>query len=371
MDTGCFAGDSESEILISLRQSLWSQRPVFASACQSVFMSANPALMSSGQLYELIDSIIILLCTEPFDYDSAQEFGEQLFDICTGQPTLLGEVQLVISQTLVAHLATETALLLQLHISTFLSACTTGFITRMQETSFHTSQMTVTNELAEHYLSSLVAHQPLVLFTIDSNEVFTHATGKGLKLLSLSSHDLVGKTVTDVISAAEVMYYIRCALRGQRFTAMVEVNAVIFEVRYEPLYKANGEVSGVVGVARDVTRATHLEETVINLKHALSHRNMGSRSSETDLNMPLYEVQNDGTAHDSEQSNRTGHIGLNWREIEILRLVAQGMTNKEIARSLTISHTTVKWYLGNVYAKLGVRNRMSAVQYVQSIHIFE
>ncbi|GII92107.1 response regulator [Sinosporangium siamense] len=49
------------------------------------------------------------------------------------------------------------------------------------------------------------------------------------------------------------------------------------------------------------------------------------------------------------------------RELEVLRLIAGGAGNKEVARTLLISETTVKTHLKHVYAKLGVDNRAAAV----------
>jgi DNA-binding NarL/FixJ family response regulator len=52
---------------------------------------------------------------------------------------------------------------------------------------------------------------------------------------------------------------------------------------------------------------------------------------------------------------------LSPREMEILRLVAAGTTNREIARSLFISEATVKTHLLHIYEKLGVTDRAAAV----------
>jgi DNA-binding NarL/FixJ family response regulator len=52
---------------------------------------------------------------------------------------------------------------------------------------------------------------------------------------------------------------------------------------------------------------------------------------------------------------------LSPREIEILQLMAQGMTNTEIADSLFVSAATVKDYVRNVMTKLEARNRVDAV----------
>jgi DNA-binding NarL/FixJ family response regulator len=52
---------------------------------------------------------------------------------------------------------------------------------------------------------------------------------------------------------------------------------------------------------------------------------------------------------------------LSPREIEILRIVAQGASNKEIADRLFISEGTVKNHLSSILSKLGVRDRMQAI----------
>jgi DNA-binding NarL/FixJ family response regulator len=52
---------------------------------------------------------------------------------------------------------------------------------------------------------------------------------------------------------------------------------------------------------------------------------------------------------------------LTERELDVLRLVASGATNREIAKQLFISETTVKTHLLHLYAKLAVRDRASAV----------
>lgn len=53
--------------------------------------------------------------------------------------------------------------------------------------------------------------------------------------------------------------------------------------------------------------------------------------------------------------------GLSPREIEILRLLAEGMGNKEIGKRLFITEATVKTHLQRIYAKLGVETRTAAV----------
>lgn len=54
---------------------------------------------------------------------------------------------------------------------------------------------------------------------------------------------------------------------------------------------------------------------------------------------------------------------LSARELEVLRLVAAGSTNSDIARKLWVTEQTVKFHLSNVYRKLEVGNRTEATRY--------
>jgi DNA-binding NarL/FixJ family response regulator len=53
--------------------------------------------------------------------------------------------------------------------------------------------------------------------------------------------------------------------------------------------------------------------------------------------------------------------GLSTREIEVLELVARGTSNKEIAKQLWVSETTVKSHMLHIFDKLGVTDRTAAV----------
>ena len=58
---------------------------------------------------------------------------------------------------------------------------------------------------------------------------------------------------------------------------------------------------------------------------------------------------------------RTPRTSLTPRELEVLQLVAEGSSNREIGQQLMLSEATVKSHLVHIYDKLGVRSRTSAV----------
>lgn len=59
----------------------------------------------------------------------------------------------------------------------------------------------------------------------------------------------------------------------------------------------------------------------------------------------------------------SGPVALTDRETEVLRLMARGQANKQIAHTLTIAEKTVKTHVSNILAKLGVQSRTQAALY--------
>ncbi len=82
--------------------------------------------------------------------------------------------------------------------------------------------------------------------------------------------------------------------------------------------------------------------------------------------------------HFSEIGNKKKEVAneslaepLTVRELEVLDLIAEGLSNKEICDSLFLALSTVKGYIQNIYGKLGVRRRTEAIKYAQSMGLIE
>jgi DNA-binding NarL/FixJ family response regulator len=79
----------------------------------------------------------------------------------------------------------------------------------------------------------------------------------------------------------------------------------------------------------------------------------------------------------SVASTLIGLVGTNCpdalspRELEVLRLVADGATNQVAARRLLVSETTIKTHLLHIYTKLGVRDRAAAVSVAYKRGLFD
>ena len=61
--------------------------------------------------------------------------------------------------------------------------------------------------------------------------------------------------------------------------------------------------------------------------------------------------------------------GLTQREVEILALIARGLTNPEIAAQLFLSNHTIKTHINRIFAKTGSRDRAAAIGYAHRHHI--
>ena len=83
-----------------------------------------------------------------------------------------------------------------------------------------------------------------------------------------------------------------------------------------------------------------------------------------------YRLTSDPRPQGFERNGRAiATLGISSREIEVLDLLAEGCSNKEIADRLCISPHTVKTHLGHLYDKLDVRRRTQAVQKARELKI--
>ncbi len=78
-----------------------------------------------------------------------------------------------------------------------------------------------------------------------------------------------------------------------------------------------------------------------------------------------------GSGGRAGDENGTGHLGLTGREFEVLRLVAAGQSNRDIAAGLFISPKTASVHVSNILAKLGAASRTEAAAKALALGLFD
>lgn len=97
------------------------------------------------------------------------------------------------------------------------------------------------------------------------------------------------------------------------------------------------------------------EGTQLGKKVAIEPKSLAYLDNETPRPEPITEMPSDKTGNIAELMEL-----LSAKEWQILKLVAEGKTNKEIAAAQFIELSTVKTHLNNIYSKLSVSNRKEA-----------
>jgi predicted ATPase/DNA-binding CsgD family transcriptional regulator len=96
------------------------------------------------------------------------------------------------------------------------------------------------------------------------------------------------------------------------------------------------------------------------------------RGKTLDLGQTMYELTHNFNEADEPQipAAESAHPdALTERELEVLSLVAEGLSNREIAARLVLALGTVKWYISEVYSKLGVTSRTQAVARARELQL--
>jgi DNA-binding NarL/FixJ family response regulator len=107
------------------------------------------------------------------------------------------------------------------------------------------------------------------------------------------------------------------------------------------------------GAVAYVVKTAHPEDLASAVRQAFSH------------SVYLAGRREVAAAPATNGSSLDEHPDLTRRELEILRIVAEGHSNAELARMLWVTEQTVKFHLSNIYRKLDVANRTEASRWAQ------
>ena len=114
---------------------------------------------------------------------------------------------------------------------------------------------------SELRMRTILGNAPVVLFSTDREGVITFSEGKGLEPAGVNAADLVGRSAFELFrNTPAVSESIHRALAGESFTTSAEIGDRIFEMHYGPARGEGGEVTGVIGVASDITERRRAED---------------------------------------------------------------------------------------------------------------
>ena len=116
--------------------------------------------------------------------------------------------------------------------------------------------------------------------------------------------------------------------------------------RAEVVVDEAGEPIRVVGIAQDITDAKRAQEAL--------------QTTSSDLERRAIELQ-ELASRSASEPQPAPHAPLTSRQLEVLRLVAEGLTSAKIAKRLFLSEATVKWHIKQILTKTASSNRAEAV----------
>jgi ATP/maltotriose-dependent transcriptional regulator MalT len=144
---------------------------------------------------------------------------------------------------------------------------------------------------------------------------------------------------------------------------------------------------GDIDAALELVGLIEKQITHLNLKHLYTLERLEKLKAEVPEEQYLAAVRR-GEAHDfgetvqqlledlqgqleAEQQPVSQPLAdrLTQRELEVLQLVADGLSNRQIARQLVLSLGTVKWYVSDIYSKLDVSRRTQAVVRARELNL--
>lgn len=101
-----------------------------------------------------------------------------------------------------------------------------------------------------------------------------------------------------------------------------------------------------------------LNQGINVLMHAIEQVSQGKTWLNQKLVLKIFEKNSD---HENGIQNNTSSDILTKRELEVVSMIGKGMNNKQIAKRMFISETTVRHHLSSIYAKLNVNDRLNLV----------
>ena len=174
----------------------------------------------------------------------------------------------------------------------------------------------------------------------------TTSAQEALALVDARQPDLF---VTELDTLDPALDGVECMRRARRTAPALKT--VVLSARDD---NASIDAALEAGALAYVIKTAHPDQVASAIRQAFDHSVFlaGSRPRPQPPPEPAAASREDG-------------VRLTRRELELLRLVAEGHSNAQVAAMLWVTEQTVKFHLSNVYRKLGVSNRTEASRWAQ------
>ena len=139
----------------------------------------------------------------------------------------------------------------------------------------------------EDLYKTVISNAPISIFATDRNGIFILHEGKALGNAGMKPGENVGVSAYDLFSELKVVenngnvingrMVLDRVLKGERLSGITELNNVCFDNRFSPIIDSNGQVSGMIGVATDISESKKAEKALreSELKYRLLFENSG------------------------------------------------------------------------------------------------
>lgn len=202
------------------------------------------------------------------------------------------------------------------------------------------------------------------LLLVDDQELireslaFVLNTDEDIEVLGLASHGEEAIRLCEQQRPSVVLMDIQMPiLNGIEATQAIksrwpEVKVIILTTFQEIEQVAEALAAGAEGY---LLKAIHPKELISGIKHVANQGTLLSQELAKALVLQAQQAK-----PREEHAEKSATFGLTEREEQILRLLAQGLSNKQISERLFLSEGTVKNYISSIYHKMDVKDRTQA-----------
>ena len=217
----------------------------------------------------------------------------------------------------------------------------------------------VTHEYAEADMSPLGLGRtdPLPAGLIDH---FKHNTGAFFDLADLS--DLPGVTAADLKSLADNAV---SAVAGAPMSRQGTIFGVIILLQFGlPKPWSSIELEALALMAEQAAVALGHSESFLQLQDQLFNMSLlGNLTQQLTTTIEIVAKSLRADANDEKAKQALETVPLSYRELEVLRLIASGYANREIAKRLFLTESTVELHASRIRKKLKLKSRTALVKY--------